>query len=300
MLQLASRAIAFRAATEARFHEAGNHYEARVSAQGPDRALCVIRAVLASAPDDAIDATGERPRPELDRRGFLKRCKESMSLAALREKPIALAVIHLDEIPDISQVIAARVAEQVMSAAILRLSAKFGDAAAAEPRWYLGQLGENLLALVIESADRDSIEACVSQVCSSLREPVATGDSEFHLTPFAGVAVLGMDASTPKALLDHARGAAAEARRAFVHNVDRSASDAAIANAILSLGTSLNLVVTAEGIERPGQLEWLRARGCHEAQGFLLSRPLLPQDLETRFLRASSIPPSAEAQSIFR
>ena len=62
--------------------------------------------------------------------------------------------------------------------------------------------------------------------------------------------------------------------KAFVHDVDRSPSDAAIANAILSLGASLGLVVTAEGIERAGQLEWLRARGCHEVQGFLLSRPL--------------------------
>ncbi len=73
--------------------------------------------------------------------------------------------------------------------------------------------------------------------------------------------------------------------KAFVQNVDCSASDAAIANAILSLGASLNLVVTAEGIERPGQLEWLRARGCHEVQGFLLSKPLSAHELEQRFLR---------------
>ncbi len=75
--------------------------------------------------------------------------------------------------------------------------------------------------------------------------------------------------------------------KAFVHNVDCSASDAAIANAILSLGASLDLVVTAEGIERPGQLEWLRARGCHEAQGFLLSKPITAQELELRYLRES-------------
>jgi len=73
--------------------------------------------------------------------------------------------------------------------------------------------------------------------------------------------------------------------KAFVNNVDRSASDAAVANAILSLGKSLNLVVTAEGIERSGQLEWLRARGCDEVQGFLLSRPLAARDLESRYLR---------------
>ncbi|MEJ1960888.1 MAG: EAL domain-containing protein [Gammaproteobacteria bacterium] len=73
--------------------------------------------------------------------------------------------------------------------------------------------------------------------------------------------------------------------KAFVREVDRSPSDAAIANAILSLAASLNLTVTAEGVERQGQLEWLRARGCHEAQGFLLARPLTPADFEARFLR---------------
>lgn len=72
--------------------------------------------------------------------------------------------------------------------------------------------------------------------------------------------------------------------KAFVQDVDRSASDAAIANAILSLASSLDLTVTAEGVERRGQLEWLRARGCHEVQGYLLSKPLAPADLERRFL----------------
>src|SRR6185369_1739369 len=71
--------------------------------------------------------------------------------------------------------------------------------------------------------------------------------------------------------------------KAFVRDIDRSASDAAIANAILSLGESLKLIVTAEGVERAEQLEWLKARGCHEVQGFLLATPLSPVHLETRF-----------------
>jgi diguanylate cyclase len=77
--------------------------------------------------------------------------------------------------------------------------------------------------------------------------------------------------------------------KVFVHNLDRSASDAAIANTILSLGDSLNVTVTAEGIERPAQLEWLRKRGCHEAQGFLLSRPLTVDAL-TRLLLQRDLP----------
>jgi diguanylate cyclase len=76
--------------------------------------------------------------------------------------------------------------------------------------------------------------------------------------------------------------------KAFVHNLDRSASDAAIAGAILSLGESLDVTVTAEGIERPAQLEWLRKRGCHEAQGFLLSRPLAAGALTRQLLEAAA------------
>jgi EAL domain-containing protein (putative c-di-GMP-specific phosphodiesterase class I) len=75
--------------------------------------------------------------------------------------------------------------------------------------------------------------------------------------------------------------------KAFVRNVDRSTSDAAVANAILSLGKSLNLIVTAEGVERKEQLDWLGSRGCDEAQGFLLSRPLPAHELEQRFLGSS-------------
>ena len=72
--------------------------------------------------------------------------------------------------------------------------------------------------------------------------------------------------------------------KAFVVSVDRSPADAAVASAILSLGRNLGVTITAEGIERSGQLEWLRARGCDEAQGFLLSRPLSAHDLEQRYL----------------
>jgi diguanylate cyclase (GGDEF)-like protein len=82
--------------------------------------------------------------------------------------------------------------------------------------------------------------------------------------------------------------------KAFVRDVDRSASDAAVASAILSLAKSLGVTVTAEGIERPGQLEWLRERGCNEVQGFLLSEPLAPAELERRFLAKS---PAAQEEA---
>jgi EAL domain-containing protein (putative c-di-GMP-specific phosphodiesterase class I)/GGDEF domain-containing protein len=218
--QLARKVISQRTTLEAQFREQGRQYEIRVTAQGPDRALCAIRNVLAASRDDSAEATGERPRPELDRRGFLKRFKESLSVATLREKSIAVAVLYIDEIPDIAQVIAAKVSEQVMSAAFLRLSARAGlESGAERAGWYIGQLGENLLAVVVESSDRQTIDACVAGICASLREPISIGDAEFRLTPYAGVGILGVDATTPRVLLEHARAAAAEARRAASNRV---------------------------------------------------------------------------------
>lgn len=215
--QLVRKAIANRAPTEARFSEREEQYEIRVSPQGPDRAVCAIRPALRAGIGDAsVDSTGERRQFQLDRRGFLRRFKESLSVASLRERPVAVAVLYIDEIADIAEIIATRVSEQIMSQALARLPTRDTETA---PDWYLGQLSENLLAIVVENADRDGIEACVAGVAASLREPIVVGDAEFRLTPYAGVSILGVDASNPRVLLDHARAAAAEARRAVSRNV---------------------------------------------------------------------------------
>jgi predicted signal transduction protein with EAL and GGDEF domain len=213
VMRLSRRAIALRASTEARFQDGGRHYDVRLMAQGPDRTLCVVRQELAAAPEDMLDMTGERPRPQLDRRGFLRRFKESMSLATLCEKPAAVVVIHVDGVTDIAQSIDAKIAEMLISTAILRLPAYSAHGDGQESPWFLGQLNDSLLALVLETSDRDAIDASVSTLCASLREPISVGDAVFQLTPYAGVAVLGQDATSPKMLLDHARAAAIEAQR---------------------------------------------------------------------------------------
>jgi diguanylate cyclase (GGDEF)-like protein len=74
--------------------------------------------------------------------------------------------------------------------------------------------------------------------------------------------------------------------RSFINNIDRSENDRAIVKAIVSLAKSLGLLVTAEGIERQAQVNWLKASGCDEVQGYLFARPLSSRDLESQFLRA--------------
>lgn len=223
LLQLTRKAIAQRTTVEARFQTGRAEFLAQAAARGPDWVICIVRPAPSAAVDDSAD-TAANPRPQLDRRGFLRRFKESLSWAALRETPVALALIQLDGITDIAQVLASQVSEQVMSAAIRRLPAQSTDSGT-RPDWYLGQLSESLLAVVLESADREAIAGRVTDICMSLSEPIRTGDAEFHLTPYAGVAILGQDASAPKLLLEQARIATMEARRSGSARVPRFFTD---------------------------------------------------------------------------
>ncbi|HEY7944847.1 MAG TPA: EAL domain-containing protein [Casimicrobiaceae bacterium] len=60
----------------------------------------------------------------------------------------------------------------------------------------------------------------------------------------------------------------------FVRGIEKSASDEAISQAIIALSHSLGLRCIAEGVETAAQFEFLKAHGCEEAQGYLISHPL--------------------------
>jgi diguanylate cyclase (GGDEF)-like protein/PAS domain S-box-containing protein len=59
--------------------------------------------------------------------------------------------------------------------------------------------------------------------------------------------------------------------RSFVKDIAERSDCVAIVRAISGLGRSLNITTTAEGVETMDQLDWLRAEGCNEVQGFLFS-----------------------------
>ncbi|UEX82485.1 EAL domain-containing protein [Shinella zoogloeoides] len=62
--------------------------------------------------------------------------------------------------------------------------------------------------------------------------------------------------------------------RSFVQDLPEDNDDAAIAHAVISLAHALQLRVIAEGVETREQVDFLRAAGCDEIQGYYLSRPI--------------------------
>jgi diguanylate cyclase (GGDEF)-like protein len=62
--------------------------------------------------------------------------------------------------------------------------------------------------------------------------------------------------------------------KSFVMSINQNPESAAIVNAITRLGDSLNLSITAEGIEDQATEERLRSLGCSRGQGYCFGRPL--------------------------
>ncbi len=68
--------------------------------------------------------------------------------------------------------------------------------------------------------------------------------------------------------------------RTFIKGLPDDADDMAVATAVISLGQKLNLKVIAEGVETAEQVAFLRENNCDEIQGYLLSKPAPPDELE--------------------
>ena len=69
--------------------------------------------------------------------------------------------------------------------------------------------------------------------------------------------------------------------RFFLTDMMESADSRLIVRTMIDLAHGLGLTATAEGVETEEQLRQLRDFGCDVAQGYLISRPLAPEALQT-------------------
>lgn len=80
--------------------------------------------------------------------------------------------------------------------------------------------------------------------------------------------------------------------RSFLEAAETTGESAILIHSIVHLGRALGLTVTAEGVETHEQLEFLRALGCHELQGYLFSRPVPAEIIDTLLAH----PPTAQEE----
>jgi diguanylate cyclase (GGDEF)-like protein len=75
--------------------------------------------------------------------------------------------------------------------------------------------------------------------------------------------------------------------RSFVHALGEGNPEGSVVRVICQLAQAWGLVVVAEGIEQPHELEMLRAEGCGLGQGFYFGRPV-PGDQARKAIEAAS------------
>jgi len=68
--------------------------------------------------------------------------------------------------------------------------------------------------------------------------------------------------------------------QSLIKGIDSDPSDKIFAEGLIRMARSLHLVVAAEGVETRGQHEQLKSLKCDEIQGYLISKPLPPEELE--------------------
>ncbi|WP_286757701.1 EAL domain-containing protein [Ralstonia sp. RL] len=79
--------------------------------------------------------------------------------------------------------------------------------------------------------------------------------------------------------------------RSFIDGIGRDTRSRTIIDSVLALGHSLRLQVAGEGIESETVADYLRSRGCDQAQGFYFSKPLSADEYE-HWYRESRIHPA--------
>lgn len=83
--------------------------------------------------------------------------------------------------------------------------------------------------------------------------------------------------------------------QSFVKGIPHDNHDCAIASAIVALAQKLDLQVVAEGIETLDQVNFLTNLGCNELQGYLLGKPVAPEQIPGLISRLATLPQAIQA-----
>jgi EAL domain-containing protein (putative c-di-GMP-specific phosphodiesterase class I) len=78
--------------------------------------------------------------------------------------------------------------------------------------------------------------------------------------------------------------------RSFVRDIPNDLDDSAIARAIINMAKNLNMQVVAEGVETIDQWHFLKQEGCDLIQGYLLAKPMPPEEFAGLLAKGTLLP----------
>jgi diguanylate cyclase (GGDEF)-like protein len=139
-----------------------------------------------------------------------------------------------------------------------------------------------LLTLKNHAVGRNRIELEITE--SLLMRNVAETTGNLKRLAAAGVGVSIDDFGTGYSSLGYLKQFTVHSLkidRSFVKDLTISSDDSAICSAIIALARELRLKVIAEGVETVEQLNFLRLQRCDQVQGYLFSKPLPADQLES-------------------
>ncbi len=170
-------------------------------------------------------------------------------------------------------------------------------------RWNAGALdGAAIVVSVNLSARQFAHQTLVADVARALAESgveprhiqleitesVAMGDAEATIQTLQRLKALGVqlaidDFGTGYSSLAYLKRFPVDVLkidRTFVSGLEHNSEDAAIVNAVISLGHALRLSVVAEGVETAEEAAQLHTMGCEIGQGYYFARPLPPEQAD--------------------
>jgi EAL domain-containing protein (putative c-di-GMP-specific phosphodiesterase class I)/PleD family two-component response regulator len=161
----------------------------------------------------------------------------------------------------------------------------------AKPQFLTGDLCGTLRQVLVRSGLQSS-QLVIELTESMLMNDVSTSLALMHQLKALGVALSIDDFGTGYSSLSYLKRFPVDELkidRSFVMDLPGGKTDTAIVRTVIDLGHSLDMAVTAEGVETTEQLDCLKQLGCDIYQGFLFSRPVPTADFTALLARSITL-----------
>ena len=144
------------------------------------------------------------------------------------------------------------------------------------------------VADTIEEFGIDSGSVCLEITERAVVHDIETTRKTLSALKEVGVQIAIDDFGTGYAVLSHLKSLPVDMLKidtGFVRDLGTNVSDLAIVRAIIGLAEAFGLQLVAEGVETAAAAQTLIEHGCHRAQGFLFSRPVAGDAMESLLSR---------------